>query len=146
MCPDYDQVTKRNRSLGSVAVGKTEDVSAEFCVTGKAIDTYTEDANSVTGKFKFTDCALGEIVLNGTAPYQGSEDPVTLDYNFLFGGTLTFDVEMERITAVLDFGESENDGTGDFSLTPSFSLDGIPGGGYLVTTVQPLLGNDFTDE
>ena len=142
-----DQATKRNRVLGSVAAGKTEDVSALFCVTGTATNTFTENANSATGEFKFSDCDFGGgVVVNGTFPYEGSSNDTTLDYNFHFGGSLTFDVGIERITIVLNFTESGNDGTGNFSLTPSFSLDGMPDGGYLVTTVQPLLGNFFSDE
>jgi hypothetical protein len=141
-----DQVTKRNRNLGSNVAGKTEDVSAFFCVTGTATDTFDETANSVSGEIKFSDCDIGfGIILNGTFPYEGSWNDATLDYNFHYGGTLTFDDGIvPPITIVLNFTESGNDGTGDLSLTPSFSLDGIPGGGYLVTTVLPLLGNFFS--
>jgi hypothetical protein len=142
-----DQVTKRNRNLGSVAAGKTtEDLSDELCFTGTAIDTYTEGENSITGNINFTDCVigeiedLGEIVVNGTAPYEGSFNDATQVLNIEFGGTLTLDFGTEQIIVVLDFIESENEVTGAFSLTPSFSLEGIPGGGYLVTTVEPLQG------
>jgi len=141
-----DQVTKRNRNLGSNVAGKTEDVSAFFCVTGTATDTFDETANSVSGEIKFSDCDIGfGIILNGTFPYEGSWNDATLDYNFHYGGTLAFnDGIVPPITIVLNFTEAGNDGTGDLSLTPSFSLDGIPGGGYLVTTVLPLLGNFFS--
>ena len=61
-----DQVTIRNRNLGSLAAGREEDVSGEFCDEGEAIDTYTEGANSITGNLKFTDCAIfGFAVVNG---------------------------------------------------------------------------------
>ncbi len=142
-----DQVTKRNRNLGSKTAGKTEDVSAFFCVTGTAIDTFTENANSASGKIIFSNCDVGGgIFLNGTFPYEASWNDTTLDYNFHFGGSLDFSDGTDTITIVLNFTESGNDGTGDFSSTPSFSLDGIPGGGYLVTTVQPLQGNFFSAE
>jgi hypothetical protein len=141
-----DQVTKRNRYLGSVAAGKTEDVSAFFCFTGTAIDTFTENTNSVSGQIKFSNCDIGGgMILNGTFPYEGSWNNTTLDYNFHFGGSLTFDFGTDLVTVVMNFFESGNDGTGDYSLTPSFSLDGIPDESYLVTTVQPLMGNFFSD-
>jgi len=53
-----DQVTKRKRNLGSKTAGKTEDVSVFFCVTGTAIDTFTENATSVSGEIKFADCEI----------------------------------------------------------------------------------------
>ena len=142
-----DQVNKRNRNLRSGTAGKTEDISALFCVTGTATDTFTESANSLSGQIAFSDCGIGGgIVLNGTFPYEGNWNDVTLDYNFHFGGSLIFSAGADTITVVLNFTESGNNGTGDFSLAPSFSLDGIPGGGYLVTTVLPLLGNFFSAE
>jgi hypothetical protein len=142
-----DQVIKRNRNLGSVAAGKTEDVSAIFCVTGTATDTFTEKTNSVSGEIEFSNCDIGfGIILNGTFPYEGSWNDTTLDYKFHFGGSLTFDDGIDLITIVLNFRESGNDGTGNLSLTPSFSLAGIPGESYLVTTVLPLLGNFFSSE
>jgi hypothetical protein len=142
-----DQATKSNRYLGSVAAAKTEDLSAIFCFTGTAIDTFTENTNSASGEIKFSNCDIGDgIVLNGTFPYEGSWNDTTLDYNLHIGGTLTFDFGTDLVTVVLNFTESGNDGTGNFSFSPSFSLAGIPGEGYLVTTVQPLLGNFFSDE
>jgi len=142
-----DQVTKRNRNLGSKVAGKTEDISAFFCVTGTAIDTFDENANSVSGEIKFSNCDIGlGIILNGTFPYEGSWNDTTLDYSFHYGGTLIFNFGPDIVTVVLNFIESGNDGTGNLSLSPSFSLDGIPGESYLVTTVQPLLGNFFSSE
>ena len=142
-----DQITKRNRNFGSVAARETEDLSASFCVSGKATDTYTENDNSVTGKIKFSDCDVGGgIVVNGSVPYEASENDATLDYNGQFGGSLTFRFGADIITIVLNFSDSGNDGTGDFSLTQSFSLAGLPDGGFLVTTVKPILGNSFSDE
>ena len=147
------QVTKRNRNSGSNTAGKTEDISAFFCFTGKVIDTFTEDANSVSGEIKFTNCDLdlgvgggSGIILDGTLPYEFSWNDTTLDYDAQYGGSLTFDDGIDRITVVFNFIESGNDGTGAISLAPDFSLDGIPDESYLVTTVQPIIGNFFSDE
>jgi len=140
-----DQVTIRNRNLGSVVAGKTEDVSADFCVTGTATDTFTETStgtsDSISGEIVFSNCDLGGLLLDGTFPYDASSNGATLDFDFQFGGTLTFSIGIDAITLVLNFTESGNDGTGEFTLIPSFSLDEMPDGGYLVTTVQPLTGN-----
>ena len=137
-----DQITKRNRNLGSVAARETEDLSASLCVSGTATDTYTENDNSITGEFKLSDCDVGDgMVVNGSLPYEGSGNDATLDYDFQFGGSLIFRIDADIVTVVLNFSDSGNDGTGDFSLTQSFSLAGLPGGGFLVTTVKLILGN-----
>jgi len=142
-----DEVTKRNRNLGLKVAGKTEDVSGLFCVTGTAIDTFTEGPSSASGEIKFSDCDIGlGIILNGSFPYVVSWNDATMDYNFHYGGTLIFGIGTETITIVLNFTESGNDGTGDFALNPLFSLGGIPGGGYLVSTLQPVMGNFFSAE
>lgn len=140
-------VTKKNRNLGLKVAGKTEDVSTLFCVAGTAIDTFAEGPNSVDGEIKFSNCDIGlGIILNGSFPYVLSWNDTTMDYNLHYGGTLIFGIGTETITIVLNFTESGNDGTGDFALTPSFSLAGIPGGGYLVTPLQPVMGNFFAAE
>jgi hypothetical protein len=142
-----DGINKRNRNLGSVVAGKTEDVSADFCDSGTATDTFTETSDgtseSISGEIVFSKCDLGGLFLDGTFPYDASSNGATLDFDFQFGGTLAFSNGIDTITLVLNFTESGNDGTGDFTLIPSFSLDGIPDGGYLVTTVQPLMGSFF---
>ncbi len=86
------------------------------------------------------------MVVNGSLPYEGSYNDATLDFNSRIGGSLIFRFGADTITVVMNFSESGNDGTGEFSLTQSFSLGGIPGGGFLVTTVQPILGNSFSGE
>ena len=142
-----DQAFKRNRNSGSVAARETDDLSASFCDSGKATDSYTETDNSITGEFKLSDCDVGGgMVVNGSLPYEGSSNDATLDYDFQFGGSLTFRFGADIITVVLNFSDSGNDGTGDFSLTQSFSLAGLPDGGFLVTTVKPIKGNSFSDE
>ena len=142
-----DQVIKRNRNPESVAARETDDLSTLFCDSGTATDTYTENTNSITGQLTFSDCVIGGgLVINGSYPYEGSFNGATLDFNIHLGGSLIFSDGVNSITSVLNLTESGNDGTGDFSLTQSFSLEGIPGGGYLVTTVLPLLGNSFSVE
>lgn len=134
-----NQFVKRNRN--SVAA-RTEDISAGLCVTGDAIAVFDETANSAEGTITFTNCDVGSgIVINGSLPYDTSWNDVTLDYSFLFGGTLSFQIGSDTIVIVMNLSESGNFGSGDFSSSISFSLSGIPGGGFLVTTTQPLVGN-----
>jgi hypothetical protein len=143
-----NQVTKRNRNPGSNTADQKEVISGLFCSTGTAIDTFTEDANSVSGEIKFSGCDFfgSGIILDGTFPYESSWNDTTLDYDAQYGGSLTFDDGFDRITIVFNFSESGNDGTGDVSFSPGFSLDGIPDESYLVTTVQPIIGNLFSEE
>jgi hypothetical protein len=141
------QSLQRSPDSGFEIAGKTEDLSAIFCLTGTAVDTYDEKSSSVSGEIRFTSCDIGfGIILNGTFPYQGSWNDATLDYNFQFGGTLTFDDGVDRVTVVLNFVESGNENTCSYSLSPSFSLAGVPEESYLVTTAQALTGNYFTSE
>ena len=141
-----DQVARKNRKTGSLAAAKTEDVTAEFgCLTGTVTLNYDENANSESGTFTFSDCDLegSGIFVNGTLPYEASWNDNTLDYRIQFGGTLTFDDTVDLVTIVLNFIETGNDGAGTFALTPDFSLEGIPGGGFLVTTAPPYMGDIF---
>jgi hypothetical protein len=139
-----NQFVKRNRNSPSVAA-RTEDISGGLCVSGTAIAVFTETANSEVGTITFTNCDVGSgILINGSLPYDTSWDNVSLDYSFLFGGTLSFQIGSDTIVIVMNLSESGNVGTGDFSSSISFSLSGIPGGGFLVTTTQPLVGNAFT--
>jgi len=135
------------RYRGSLnAAARIEDISAGLCVTGSAIADFDETDTSATGNIAFSVCDLGGVFLSGNLGYDTSWNNTTLDYLFAAGGTLTISAAGEVITVVLNLDESGNDGTGAYSVTGSFSLDGIPGGGFLVTTSQPLVGNAFTLE
>jgi len=144
-----DQVARKNRNSRSVTAAKTEDVSADFgCLTGTVTFDFEESANSAFGIFTFSECDIegSGIFVNGTLPIEASWNDDTLDYRTQFGGTLTFDDSADDdpvVTIVLNFIETGNDGTLTFALTPDFSLEGIPGGGFLVTTAPPLTGDFF---
>lgn len=137
-----DQIIQHSRSSRSVAVGVTDDLSSYYCPNGgKAIANYSESDNSETGTITYTDCDIGIAVINGKVSYDASWNDTTQDYDFRFGGTLTIDVSTESASIVFDMSESGNDGTGSFSTTLDFSIDGIPGGGYLVNTAQAWEGD-----
>ena len=135
------QVIKESRGTKSVAA-RTEDIGAGLCVSGTAIANFEESGNSESGTVTFTNCDIGGgILVNGSFIYDASLDSTTLDYSFHMGGTISFDFGTDVITIVTNSTESGNTGTGDFTSTASFSLSGISGGGFLVTTTQPWTGN-----
>jgi hypothetical protein len=144
-----DQVARKIRKSGSVAAAKTEDVTADFgCLTGIATLDFEESANSASGTFTISDCDIegSGIFVNGTLLLEASWNDNTSDYSDEFGGTLTFDDTADDdpvVTFVLNFIETGNDNEGTFALIPWFSLEGIPGGGFLVETGQPFRGNIF---
>jgi len=139
-----DQVNKWNGSSSPVATGATEDLSGLFCPNGgKAIANYSESGNSIEGRIDYTDCDIGfGILIDGRLSFRASDDSGTQAYSFRVGGTLTLSNGIDPdITFVLDLDTSGNDGTGAFSTTVTYSVEGIPGGGYLVTTTMPVEGN-----
>ena len=142
-----DLVRDRVRDSVNVATGVTEDISADICVDGgKAIVNSTETNTSESGNITFSSCNIGfGILLDGKISFSGSFNDTTLDYSIRIGGTLSISDGVETVTLVMDFSDNGNDGTGDFTVTVSYSITGIPGGGYLVTTVQPLVGNAFSE-
>ena len=139
-----DRVIKRSRSSGSVAA-RAEDISAALCVAGSAIADFDENANSESGSISFSNCDVGGgILVNGSFIYDSSWNDTTLAYNFRMGGRISFDFGTDLVTIVMNLSESGNNGTGAFTSTISFSLSGIPDGGFLVKTAQSWTGNAFS--
>lgn len=141
-----EYLNQRDRGSPSVAA-RTDDLSAFFCPNGgSAIVNSSESGDTLQGTIDLTDCNLDLVIMiNGSLSFISSENFTTLDYALRIGGTLTLsDGINPDAVFVLDFDNSGNDGTTDFSLTTDFSVDGRPGGGYLVTTIQPIVGNFFS--
>ncbi len=126
---------------------RTEDISADLCVSGSATATYTENGSSESGTVSFSECDVGSgIMVDGGFRFIVSWNDTTLDYSLQTGGTIDFDFGSDLVTIEMNLIESGNYGTGDFSGTISFSLSGIPGGGFLVQTAQPWTGNALSLE
>jgi len=138
-----DRIMRQRRTSTSVAA-RTEDISDGLCDTGKAVATYEESGSSESGSVTFTECDIGGIEIDGRFLFEASFNPTTLAYSFEAGGELTVAAAGETITIEMHLLESGNDGTGDFTSTVSFSLSGIPGGGFLLTTTQAWVGNAFS--
>ncbi len=141
-----DRITERARNSGLIAA-RTEDISAGLCVSGSATATYTENGSSESGTVSFAECDVGSgILVDGSFLFVASWNDTTLDYSLQTGGTIDFDFGSDLVTIEMNLIESGNYGTGDFSGTISFSLSGIPGGGFLVQTAQPWTGNALSLE
>ncbi len=141
-----DRITERARNSGLIAA-RTEDISAGLCVSGSATATYTENGSSESGTVSFSECDVGSgIMVDGGFRFIVSWNDTTLDYSLQTGGTIDFDFGSDLVTIEMNLIESGNYGTGDFSGTISFSLSGIPGGGFLVQTAQPWTGNALSLE
>ena len=139
-----DHVHRRSHIARTQNAYKTEDVSADFCFSGTAIGDFDETATSESGTITFTNCDVGSgVIVNGELAYDSNWNDTTLDYSLQIGGTLTFDFGGTVVTIVLNFRETGNDGTTAFSTDINFSLAGIPGGGFLVTTTQNVVGDSF---
>jgi hypothetical protein len=138
----------RKRRISPAVAARTEDISADLCNPGTAIAEFDESGNSESGSVTFTGCNLdgSGIVINGSFAYVANWNDTTLDYSFHVGGSLTLAISGDSITIVMDLIESGNEGTGAFSSSASFSLSGIPGGGFLVTTSRAWVGNALIPE
>ena len=131
------------RIRSAATANKTENLSDDLCVEGgTAILTFEETSNSEDGDLDLTGCKVDvDIEINGKLLYESSWNDNTLDYDLQIGGTLQFAIFGENVTLVLNLIQSGNEGTGEFGGEVSFSIDGIPGGGYLVTTSEPWAGD-----
>lgn len=139
-----DQFYKRDPNSRSVATGVEENVSAAFCPNGgTAIANSTDTDTSAQARIDFTACDIGLDVINGDISLDISFDDATQDYSLRLGGTLIFNGVS---TFVFDNFNSGNDGTGDFTTAVSYSVEGIPGGGFLVKTETAIVGNFFSGD
>jgi hypothetical protein len=141
-----DKFYKRDPNTPSVATGVVENLSADFCAGpggGSAIANFTETATSALANIVFTACDTGFGVINGNLSVDATFD-ASENYDIRIGGTLTVsDVGVPAVTFVFDFINNGNDLTGNFTADIFYSVDGAPGGGYLVTTQTIVTGTAF---
>lgn len=136
-------INQRDRASSPVAA-RTDDLSLFFCPNGgSAIVNSSESGDTIQGTIDLTACDLDLVIMiNGRLSFIASENFTTFDYSTRVGGTLTLsDGINPDAVFVLDFDSTGNDATTDFSNITDISVDGRPGGGYLVTTTQPIVGN-----
>ena len=148
-----DKINGRNRSSFPVATGV---IIIVFCDsldpdvnTGNGSITVdeTETGNSFSGTVDFMDCQLFPgFIVDGFISFDGTFDPGTGNFNTTVsssGLTFTFETATvsEIITMQFNFEDTGNENTGEFSEFWDFSVSGITGGGFLVTTTQAFEGN-----
>ncbi len=122
----------------SVVTGATQVV---LCTGGGDITaTINGNESSASGSFSFNDCIEGTITISGTFAFNGSANNAG-DFSFNGGGSITVSdtFDSTSIAMVMNFSESGNV-SGTITLSFSFSIDGLPSGGFLVDTTQPFVG------
>ena len=127
----------RNKQSVNVVTGITDTI---FCTGGSITDTYSLTSTSSTGSFTFNSCAEFGLTFNGTFSYNYTWDNATDDYTGTVSGSLTLSAGGNSFTMALNLTDTGNFTTEAFSATMSFSLSGVPGAGFLVTTETPLTG------
>lgn len=133
----------RNRRSASVVTGVTE---TEPCYNGNGSITanYTETTTSFSGTLTFSNCDLGYgLFVNGSFTVSSSWNNSTGAYTDSGNGSLTFTDNSNSFTLVMDYDETGNEFDYSYSTNMSYSVSGIPGGGFLVTTTQNIVGNYY---
>jgi len=117
------------------------------CTYGGTISVnYSETATSESGSVTFSNCNEGSIVFNGRATYTSNWNNSTGAYSDTLNASLTISYSGQSFTFVMDLDDNGNESSGAYNETVSYSVSGIPGGGFLVTTTQTLVGNYFYHE
>ena len=135
-----DMVFNRDRRSMAVATGITE---TYYCTSGSFTVSYNETDTSESGSVTFNNCQESGVTFNGSFSYSSSWSNTTYDYTDSGSGSLTISYGSDSFTLVMTYDETGNEGSGDYSTSLSYSVSGIPGGGFLVTTTQNVVGNFF---
>ena len=143
-----DQIRSTDQS-SSITTGASQtiviDCTDDFIPSsgGNITITVNGDESSATGSLTFNSCTFdGIVTVNGSISFDGTGNNAG-DFNFNGGGsiTITDTSNSTSITMVMRFSESVNDFDGTFKSSFSFSIEGLPDGGFLVETTQPLVGD-----
>lgn len=122
---------------------------SDFCPGGGTFtDTYTFTDTSESGTVSFTDCDLFGIILDGSVSYSSTWTLPSGPYTDNISSSL-ISANVSGFVATftgMQINESGNDSTGDYSLNPfSYTLDFTGGGGFSVSLLAAITGNDFDD-
>lgn len=100
----------------------------------------TENPGSESGSIVFDNCNISENIIDGSFTFSATSDSITGAFAASGAGSLNFNFDTEQFTIVMDFDVSGNDISEEFSETFNFSVTGIPGGGFSLSTTQPIIG------
>jgi hypothetical protein len=138
-----DQMNSTEQST-SVSTGVSQTTIIPCTDDGDITITVDGNESSAIGTLRFNNCTEGTVIVNGGISFDGTGDSAG-NFSVNGGGSIniTDTIDPTSITMVMNFRESGNTSTGSFSSSFSFSIDGLPGGGFLVETIQPLAGAGF---
>lgn len=111
------------------------------CSGGGTITNYFSDSgNAESGTVVFTDCITAGMTINGSFNYQSIWNANTGAYSDSGNGIISYAFTGNSFELVLNFSKTGNDISGEYSTNLSYSVSGIPGGGFIVTTTSNLQG------
>ncbi len=141
-----DQIFKQRPAHRSFANRSISDNCGGDASFGSITYSTTESGGSESGSIIFDNCNIVGITIDGSFTFSATSDDLTGAYTATGEGSLSFNFDTEQFTLTMDFDISGNDFSGEFSETIDFSLTGITGGGFTLTTTQPItgVGSDIT--
>jgi len=123
----------------SVAAGVTDSYPCPS--DGSISDTYTFSGDtSYSGTATFSNCNSDGFILNGSFGYSSTWNNDTGAYSDSGSGSLTTTIGSDSFTMTVDYAETGNLSSGDYSVQLTYSITGSVIGGYLVETTQALQG------
>lgn len=128
----------RNREASSIVAGVT---TSDLCGSGSTDFNGTITATSSSGTLTFNNCTDFGITINGVFTFTSTWDISTGAYNDSGSGTITTSVSGLSFSMTLSYSAQGNSFSGDFSSNISYSISSPFLEGFLVTTVQDLIGN-----
>lgn len=131
-----DRAFDRNRQTAS----RTETVE---CDSGTFTLDYDETETSASGSVSYNNCDFGGATINGSFTFNSTFDDTTGAYSDSGNGSLTISSGGESATIGLDYEETGNDFSGEFSVDYTMSISGTPDANFLLTTTTPITGVNF---
>ncbi len=142
-----DQISKHRPARKSIIANRsiTENCGEDSSFGSITYDT-TESAGIESGSITFNNCNILVFTINGGFTFSATSDSVTGAFTETGEGSLSFAFDTEQFTITMGFDVSGNETSGEFSETINFSITGITGGGFTLTTTQPItgVGSDIT--
>ncbi len=113
----------------------------ESCPQGGSVKLeYEEKSSSVEGSLKFNDCGLSGLVINDGIIFRSTFNDTTGAYSDSVNGRLKISNGSDNVIIALDYKETGNDFSGEFSVEMSMSITGSPDVNFLLTTTSPIIG------
>ena len=135
-----NQIFKQRPAYRSIANRSMTENCGEDASFGSITYDTTEGVSSESGSIIFDNCNLIGIIIDGSFSFSATSDSITGAFVATGAGTLSFNFDTEQFTISMNFDIGGNDISGEFRETFDFSLTGITGGGFSLSTTQPIIG------